>query len=237
MKLSDIAPDANVKVLAYGPSGTGKTCLAAGFPGPIEYWDFDHKISSAAQHYKGQSDRLSSIDVYQFAQLGKHERIAEWEKRLKFIDANKTKLPFKTLVVDSLTTLSSMMLDDYIHRSQKGIKRALADIPAMQDYQLLDKHLTQIISGLLALPCNVVFIGHMNAEKDESTGMIMKRPLMAGKFADKLPIYFEEVYVSQIDSNGKYVLQTQGDSTMICRTQRKHPKFINSSYDEIIKQR
>lgn len=237
MKLSELALDSNVKVLVYGPSGTGKTILAGSFPGPVEYWDFDHKASSIAQHYKLEKDRLDNINVHQFAQLGKAERIASWEKRLQFVDANKAKLPFNTLVIDSLTTMSAMMLDDYIHRSQKGLKRALADIPCMQDYQLLDKHLTQIISGLLALPCNVIFIGHMNVEKDESSGMIYRKPLMAGKFADKLPIYFEEVYVSKVDSSQKYWLQTQGDASMVCRTQRKHPKEISSSYAEIVKQR
>jgi len=237
MKLSEIATNDFVKALIYGDSGSGKTVMAASFPGPIEYWDFDGKVSSAAQFYKNDKAKLDSINVTSFNKFPKETRIAEWEKKAREVDAAKKSgtLPFKTLVLDSLTTFSNSMLDDYIHRSQRGIKRALADIPAMQDYQLLDKHLTQIISGLLALDCHVVMIGHMQVEKDESTGVILRQPLMAGKFAAKLPIYFDEVYVSKVTSSGQYVLQTQSDGTYKCRTQRGLPKEIPTSFDSIIK--
>lgn len=237
MKLSDIAENSFVKVLVYGDSGTGKTCLAASFPGPIEYWDFDGKVSSAAQFFKSDKSKLDNINVTSFNKYSKETRIMEWEKKARELDGLKKagKLPFQTLVLDSLTTFSNSMLDDYIHRSQRGIKRALADIPAMQDYQLLDKHLTQIISGLLALDCNVVMVGHMQVDKDELTGAMLRQPLMAGKFAAKLPIYFDEVYVSRMANDGKYILQTQSDTTYKCRTQRGLPKEIPTSYDSIIK--
>lgn len=235
MKLSAFASSDYVKLLVYGVSGSGKTCLASSFPGPIEYWDFDHKISSAAKFHSGNPALLEGIEVTQFAHLDKTKRIPAWEERSRYVDSFRGKpLPFKTLVLDSLTTFSQMLIDDYIYRSQTGLKRPLPEIPCMQDYQLLDKHLTRIITGCLSLECNVVFIGHLGSEVDEVTKAISKKPLMAGKFADKLPIWFEEVYVSKVDAQGKFKLQTQGDHQHICRSQRKLPKEIDSSYAAII---
>ncbi len=245
MKASELIGDDYVKALIYGNSGAGKTCILGTFleDGPIEIHDFDGKVSSLVQHLRRTltadkaKEALDQITVFQYNKFPKETRIAEWQKRLAEIDQMRLKkqpLPFKTLSFDSLTTLSSSILDDYIHRSQKGIKRALADIPAMQDYQLLDKHLTQIISGTLSLDCNVIMLGHMHAEKDENTGAILRQPLMAGKFAAKLPIYFEEVYVAMVDSTGKRVLQTQVDSTYsIVRSQRSLAKQIPATLQAI----
>lgn len=237
MLLSDLAQSDHVKLLVYGSSSTGKTCLAAGFPGPIKFWDFDNKVSSAASFYKNDQARLKEIDVTQFGPIARKDRMNKWREEFRVIAelANSGKpLPFKTLVLDSLTTFVSYLLDDYVHVSQTGLKRTFADVNVMQDYQLLDKQLTQTISGLLSLPCNVVMLGHLQVDKDEATGLMLRRPLMAGKFADKLPIYFEEVYVSKIDGKGQYVLQTQTDSMFTCRTQRGLPKEIPTKYESII---
>lgn len=237
MKLSDMTQTELVKVLVVGPSGTGKTVLAAGFPTPIRYLDFDNKISSAAQHYSKDADRLGQIDVEAYAKMPRETRMKKFLDELMSIQKlqhAKQPLPFKTLVLDSLTTFTHYLLEDYIHVSQRGIKRALDGINAMQDYQLLDKHMTQIVTGLLTLDCNIVFIGHTQLEKDESTGSITNQILMPGKFSFKLPIYFEEVYFSKIGADGKHLLQTQSDARTICRTQRKLPKEIPASYDSII---
>jgi hypothetical protein len=235
LKLTDLATSDFVKVLVYGDSGTGKTCFASSFPGPIEYWDFDNKISSAAQFYKNDVSRLAQIDVHQYAGLAPKVRMGEWEKRSRMIDSLKLTgpLPFKTLVLDSLTTFTHFMLEDYIYRSQTGIKRPLEGINAIQDYQLLDRHLTTMITGVLSLPCHVVMLGHLGIEKDEATGIISRQPFMPGKFAHKLPIYFEEVYVSKVNAKNEYVLQTQTDNVYKCRTQRKLAKEVPTAFSSL----
>lgn len=235
-KLSEISQNDFVKLLVYGDSGTGKTCFAAGAEGPIEYWDFDNKISSAAKFYSHEPERLAQIDVLEVAQYAPMARIPEFEARMRILDkiiTLKQPLHFKTLVIDSLTTLTHYVLQDYMIRSQTGMKRALDGIPAMQDYQLLNMHLKKMVMGLLALPCNVVFLGHMHAEKDEVSGALNREVLMAGKFAAELPIYFEEVYVSRVNAKGEYVLQTQTDNMFKCRSQRKLPKEIPAKWSAL----
>lgn len=237
MQASELAASDFLKLLVYGDSGSGKSCLSGSFELPIKYWDFDHKASSIVQFYKKEPERLKQIEITQFAPLPNGDRIRKFEAEVRAIQAlvsAKQPLPFKTLVLDSLTTFTAYMLQHYFV-AQPGIKRAHPDINAMQDYQLLDKHLSQLISGILSLDCNVVMIGHLGMDKDETTGAIVRQPLMPGKFASKLPIWFEEVYVSKLDSAGKYMLQTQSDAQFKCRTQRGLPKEILSSYESIIK--
>lgn len=235
MKLSELAQDDFIKVLVYGDSGTGKTCLAASFPYPIEIWDFDGKANSAGYFYRNDKERLENIEVKSYNRFPKETKIAEWEKRSREVEllARDGKLPFKTLVIDSVTTFTDAILDDYMYRSQLGIKRARAGQPSMEDYGLLSRHIKQVTTGLMGLQCNVVFVGHVTTEKDENTGILRKTVMMPGKFAEKFPIYFEEVYVSKVDSKGQYLLQTQSDSYYTCRTQRGLAKEINASYEAL----
>lgn len=240
MKLSQLTQADFVKLLLVGPSGSGKTVLASDFPGPIEYFDFDMKVSSAAKYYENDKQRLENINVHQFGQLPLKDRMNAFMAKAKEIDQlahAKKELPFKTIVVDSLTTFVAAILEDYKSVSQLGIKRPMADVNSMQDYQLLGIHLLKIITGFLALPCNVVIVAHTQYEKDDVTGMIRNQILMPGQLSAKLPIYFEEVYLLKTDLNGKRVLQTQSDAKNDLRSQRKLPSEIPARYEEIIKKR
>lgn len=241
MKASELTGANYFKGLVYGDAGTGKTVLASQFPGPIEYWDFDGKISSAVRYLPtiGKKDQLEQIDVYQFSSLPPKERIPAWEKRSQMIDQlqlTKQPLPFKTLVLDSLTMFSHYIMEDYILRSQPGIKRALPGINALQDYQLYDKHMTRIITGLLGMPCNIVVIGHIETQKDENTGAIVRQPLAAGaKLVGKLPAWFEEVYIARVMPDGKRQLQTQPGEGYVARGQRGLPKFVDMNVEVLLK--
>lgn len=241
IKLSQLkTQEDHVKLLLLGPSGSGKTVLSCDFPGTVKVFDFDMKISSAAKYYANDTERLDKIEAHQFGHLPLKERMQAFQKETRAIDEiiyKKQPLPFKTIVLDSLTTFVEAMLEDYKHVSQLGIKRALADVNSMQDYQLLQIHLKKIITGLLALPCNVIVIGHIQQEKDETTGIVKNNILMPGQLAAKLPIYFEEVYLLKTNPQGQRVLQTASDAKTDLRCQRKHPAEIPATYAEIVKVR
>jgi hypothetical protein len=227
MKLTELAKNDYFKGLVYGASGAGKTCFAAKFAelGPVEFWDFDHKISSAANFYADNAKILNNIEVLQFANKPEKERIPAFLERTKQIDtliAAKKELPFKTLVLDSITTFTNILMRDYLVRSYTMLKRPLPELYGQQDYGILATQLKTIIPNLLVLPCNVIVLGHVESDKDELTGIISRQPMMPGKNAPTLPIWFEEVYVAKLNAKGERVLQTQPDKTYgICRSQRK----------------
>lgn len=250
MKLSDMqaGPD-YVKVLLLGASGAGKTVAACTFPGPIFIADFDNKISSAVKFYAGNKEILDSIEVVQYgkmpiigdAKASRKPRMQSFLDDLKAIytiQNNKQPLPYKTVVIDTITTMTDSILEDYRYVSQTGVKRPNIDQNSQSDYGLLATHFKQILTGILALDCNVVVIGHTMLAKDESSGNITHEVLMPGQMKDKLGIYFEEAYFAKLDQAGKNVWQTKPDTrTSFCRTQRKLPPEIPANYAEIVKAR
>ena len=250
MKLSEMqsGPD-YVKVLLLGASGAGKTVNSMTFPGQILSADFDNKISSAVKFYAGNKEMLERISVNQYgkmpvigdAKLGRKPRMKSFLDDLQSfynLQNNKQKLPFETIIIDTITTMTDSILEDYRYVSQTGVKRPNIDQNSQSDYGLLATHFKQIITGILALDCNVIVIGHTQLSKDESTGTITNEILMPGQMASKLGIYFEEVYFAKLDQAGKHVWQTKPDArTAFCRTQRKLPPEIPANYAEIVKAR
>lgn len=248
MKLSEFSAGPEyVKLLLLGSSGAGKTVNTMTFPKPIHVMDFDNKISSAVKFYSAQADVLEKVEVSQLGKtpikgdvkLARDPRMTQFNKELQKIydlqNAGKP-LPFKTLVIDTITTLTDSILEDYRYVSQLAIKRPNVDQNSQSDYGLLINHFKQYMTGILALDCNVVFIGHTQLMKDETTGSFTNEILMPGSLGAKLGIYFEEVYFAKINSSGQHVWQTKPDSkTSFCRTQRKLPAEIPANYQELMK--
>ena len=243
--LSEIKTESNAKILAFGNSGSGKTVFAAGFPTPILHLDFDGKVDSAAEFYrrKGDTKRLEQIDVRELQQQlmmnPKVNPIATLNQiiQTELIPQMKS-LPFKTLVLDSITTFSSLTLK-HIMMTNPGIKRnpsAQGDQPHLQDYGILKREFAKLIPGLLSLPCNVVMLGHISTEKDEMTGELVRGPLMDGSFAKELPIYFKEVWRTFVDDKGNYLAQTKADHRFACRSQiHGLPNPLPLAYSELEK--
>lgn len=216
MKLSEMTTHRLLKALVYGEPGSGKTCFAASLPGPVLYFDFDNKVSSAARYYVNNKSLLNNIEVVNLSSILHDSPINEMNKRVTEL-ANmqkKGEYPFKTLVLDSITTFSSACLA-HIVRTNPGIKRvatAQGNQPGMQDFGILKREFQRLIPGLLTLEMNVIMLGHVSVDKDENSGEIIRGVSMDGSFAQQLPIYFEEVWRSFVDDKGIYRLQTKSDS-------------------------
>jgi hypothetical protein len=229
------------KACIYGAAGAGKTCFAAQLPGRIEYWDFDNKIESAVAFLKksGKADQLKNIDVYQFGKLPMMQKIPAWLERTTIIDRAiqlKQPLHFDTLVIDSLSALSHNLMEDYIYRSRKGLKRPEEGINGMQDYQFYEKDITRFLVNTLSLDINLVVLGHIDIDKDELTGSIERKILCKGKaLAPALPMWFPEVYAAITKSDGTRHFLTQPSQGYVARTQRGHAKEIPMTVEAALK--
>lgn len=241
MKLSEIKTDGQLKILLYGPAGTGKTCFAAGLPTPILYLDFDAKVDSAALFFKGDKERLEQIDVRQLAPTLTQSPMVELEKiiQTELIPQQKSgEMKYKTLVLDSLTTFSAAALK-YIVETNPGIKRPVSkqgQQPTPSDYGILKREFAKLIPGLLSLPMNVIMLGHISTERDDTTGEIIRGTMLDGSFGKELPIYFKEVWVSRVDEKGQYLAQTKSDTKFTCRSQIPGlPNPLKLDYIELCK--
>jgi len=243
VKLSEIKPSDNLKVLLVGPPGSGKTCVAAGFPYPLLVLDFDGKIDSAAAWYANDKARLDGIEVRDFSRrLDGSDSIVDFLILLKELAEQQRTgvMKYKTLVIDSATTFSSAVLG-HIVKTNPGIKRvpsAQGVQPSMPDFGILKREFEKLIPGLLSLPMNVVMTAHVKTERSELTGEILRSPIMDGSFAATLPIFFKESY-RVFMKDGKPWGQTKADQAYdFCRSQiPRLPNPVELKYEELIKQR
>lgn len=239
--LAQLNPNENLKLMIYGPSGTGKTVFATSFPGPIYVLDFDGKVSSAARYWQEHDpNRLEAIKVDDFTPSGEpFSKFRAMIAKLESAAANKEKpFPFKTIVLDSFTTFSDALMR-HIMSENKQIKRMEDHTPAMQDYLIFNNHFKPMVQRILSLPCNIVATGHIALDKDEVSGELVKRPLLSGKLPESIPILFEEVYRSftkEVDEKTRFLAQTRPDGVHVTRTQIPGlPKIITLSYASLSK--
>lgn len=241
--LNDLQPNNQIKVLIYGDSGTGKTTASTTFPGPIYIADFDGKVSSAASYLKANNpEKLKEIEYDTFTP-SPDIKITHFHQFLTKLDSHTTlgksgKFPYKTYVIDSLSLFNEAMMQEVMRQNPK-ISRVDSSVPSLQDYGIFNVRFKEILSKILALPCNVVVTAHADSQKDEMTGVVSVVPMLSGKLARDIPIRFSEVYHSKTfekDNQTYYAWQTRSSGKEICRTQIPNiPQFIPAKYEELLK--
>lgn len=226
MKLSEMTESKYLKIFVMGEPGSGKTVGAASFPGPIKFYDFDGKVSSAYAYLKKNNPKkLEEIDYETCVPTdGVGSSYAKMDESLEKIitEYKKTgKMPFETLVIDSSTIMAEDMLN-WLLDFEKGIKRNTAiksrKVAGQQDYLVFAPTFSAFLHEVLPLPWNVIMTGHIAIKQDDKTGEIRRQAAIPGKMGSNIGIYFNEVYRSYVN-NGKYVVQTQADFYYPCRSQ------------------
>lgn len=240
-KLSDLQDTHFRTVLAYGDSGAGKTVFGAGFPGPIWIADFDGKVSSAASFYKG----TPQYDLIEYDTYSGHSAWMPFVKRInELAKFPKDQFPFKTIVVDSITTFSASMMEEVMKQNPGSQRSKMLEtqVPNLKDYQIAISHCKDVIKKILSFRdrCNIVMTAHIQKDKDETTGEILFQPLIWGKdLPTWLPMVFEEVYRCYAEvKEGKSIhwAQTRAEKKYIARTQiPKLPSPVKLGYDEMKK--
>jgi hypothetical protein len=237
--LDTLVTSQKIKLLIYGQSGAGKTVFSAGAPKPLVL-DFDGKVSSAASYFSvNDPAKLKEISYENLTeQAGMERPFRRFMKVLKGLheQAAAGKLAHETIVLDSLTLFLDAFMADIIAENP-GVKRP-NNVPALQDYQILNLQFKDVMSKLLALPCHIIVVGHITSETNQETGRIFWKPLVPGKLADRLPQVFTEVYrayVMQKDGQPTHLLQTNSDGEYVCRTQIPGlPQHIPSDFGRLV---
>lgn len=215
-KLSELNKNKKLKILAYGEAGAGKTVFACGFPTPIFVFDFDCKVSSAANYYSGDP-RLEEIDFELYPRsIDRQNRVFN-EFYGKLVELEKSvqagTFKYKTVVLDSLTSFYDQMMIEILLQNPNPKRARMGDTeaPLLQDYNIITHHFKNILTRVLALPAHVICTAHISTEKDDLTGELIRGPSITGKqLGPWLPKTFEEVYRVYVN-DGKYLAQTRGD--------------------------
>jgi hypothetical protein len=170
-----------VKLLVYGKPKVGKTSLIASCPNPL--------IISAERGLLSLRNmpNMGKVPVIEVHGMSEFEEVFQW--CLKSADAKK----FDTFALDSITEIAEVCLLE-----EKAITRAKAKGGKpnnFEPYAELQEKIMGALRGFRDMPNkNVLFIGQEEFDKDETTGMMIYRPVMPGKqLTRQLPYVFDEI--------------------------------------------
>lgn len=210
--------------LFKGEPGTRKSTQALSFPGPQYWFSWDRKMSSIFMPMKkwGIDPKTISYDDYD-----------DWTKARVKLEQFKVSCPYKTIVIDSITSCA-----DSILRQTTALKYGLARksgatagkliagiaVNEIEDYNAESAALGELIAITKDINkyhgINVVIIAHViKAEYRDTTKKtthISRQIVTAGKnIAMKIPAYCGEIYHFNIKSGfdpnqgGEYSLLTE----------------------------
>lgn len=232
--VSDLEPSKNIVALAVGNAGGGKTSALASFANkdnPMYVFDIDHRIKGILGSKEWLGDSINYIDFDQFDTRDGFEKVER--KFLELYEQHeKRKLKYRTILVESLGSLSEMFLID--SQTKKGLApnkdftkltkdelkgaRITGQIafPTPDDYHYGKRalHILFYHYFMAFTKCNV-FLSAWTTDKwgkdpnsdnpyAENIQLPGKVILATNKVANELPGYFDEIYeFTKEESGGK----------------------------------
>lgn len=148
-KAPELVAPSKSKILVFGPTNSGKTWFALGFPKPFY---FDTERGARLSHYQA---RLKAVGG---GYMGPEDGTLEFDTLVDQVDALSTeKHQYRTLVIDSLTKIF-----------QTAIQKESESLGAKDVFGASKKPVVRQMRRLIAridrLDMNVVFVAHEAAE-------------------------------------------------------------------------
>lgn len=199
-----------------GEPGTRKSTAALSFPKPIYFFDFDGKMEALLRPMRawGIDPKDVNYDTYK-----------DWNSALKKFEEFQVKCPYKTLVIDSITSLADAINRQTLKfKGREGGGKVIATIPvnSIEDFNAEDSALKEMIALAKDIRAfhkiNIILIAHVIQKEVKSADgkTHMSRTIVtAGKgIAQKIPAYCGEIYHFNIKTDmdirkgGQYALLT-----------------------------
>lgn len=215
----DLKVNPQPRILLIGDSGTHKTFFLTQVPG-IYIFDFDRGMAIArGKDVEYDTFKDAPVGGKDMPELGIYKNGKAWPNFIKrlntighaidkgeWVDAEGRPRP---IGLDSLTTLASSamayVLDQANHIGPAQIQHWGAQI------QLLEMVMDQLNSW----PITLLVTAHIQRNTNDLTQVVEMLPLVTGKLAGKVSLYFDEVYYATVKGKGsdkKFVLQTESDA-------------------------
>lgn len=150
--------EAEMKMLVYAESGTGKTRFTATFPDALIV-DTDHGLASV--DWEVDNVRINNFhqaeDVYQFLLNGEHQ--------------------YETVVIDTLNELQRMAMASTIDDFPQ-VRRSYSNLPSMADYGKMLNDFMNLTRNFIALPMRVILVAQVKSREYEDEVLM---PQLTGK--------------------------------------------------------
>ena len=224
-----------VMFLFKGEPRSGKSIAAASFPN-CYIFDMESRIRSVAAHWIPKGKRDIQYDTYGYHDYSKFDLM--WDK---FIAASN-KFPYDTVIVDTLTSASDLLLHHV--NLQKGIdgkklkKVGGVTVNSIEDYNAEASALTELVLFMRQIKCKYkILVAHVvktdRQDLENNETVVTRQLLTAGKkVAAKLPGYFDEIYhFEQKPQAGRprFLVQTMNTGEDFAGTTLKIPQTIDQT--------
>ena len=223
----DLTKSPDTSILLIGDGGTHKTYFLRTCPKPIYVFDFDNGMAINAgedMEYDTYKELPKGVTPVKGGTLKMYEygtAYPAFTQKLNEIGAmiDKGTCPYKTIGLDSLTMLGDIMQTYILKQNNRSEMQ-------INDWGALLSNLSNLFGQFTAWPLVKVLTAHIKRDENQITGATEQLPLIPGQAAGKLPVYFDEVYFTEViqkaDKTTQWVLKTKATPT---RRQAKSRKY------------
>lgn len=216
------------KILLYGDTGVGKTHCLQTLPShcfPALLLDTDLGSRTIREAFEpGQ------VFIAQMDKLKKKGVPAAFEQTTAVLrDAEKQDPPFKTYIIDSLTTFYMRLLEYVLYQAGKAIDTQ----PSQPDYGNALRVTTAFLSDFIDSGKHVICIAHEQVpEAETGKGSLA----LTGQLRSLVPRLFDEIIHCTTMGSGekiKYIWYTKAHGMYLARTRMELPPKIEPNLAQL----
>lgn len=170
-------------LLIYGQPGAGKTYLggtAQDHPKTSPVLVLDVEGGAATLRHR------KDIDVVRIRSF--RELVEVWKQ----LQITKD-LEYKTVLVDSLSELQKLDMNDIMTSVLQRDPDRDPDVPSQREWGKSVNHMREIVRRFRDLPCNTIFTSLAKESKDVESGRVNVTPSLPGKLASEVPGFLDIV--------------------------------------------
>lgn len=225
-------------IMVYGPNGSGKTEYAGTWSelGTVLLADADDGIlsikASPRIKHKDRIYRVPITDKPEDPHIHQPIGFLTIEQIIKDVADTGMygNVKPKTIVLDSATTIGQYAMSHTLFVNKRVE-------PVLRDWgQQMKRMVDLILLARSIKDVNFIYLAHEQYTKDEVSGQIWCLPLITGKLAAQIGLYFDEVYhskVMQVGTEVKYMLETKPTGIITAKSRFDLPSPVSTHYNSI----
>lgn len=221
-----------IRAVLYGAAGSGKTHLMREFPKPMVLYDFDGKYEPLIG--------IEGITVKSFFITDIKESKVAWLDFWSEYKKDKKDTSIKTMVIDSLTSLDSILLPACLLMMGKDPTSRESRKAFMQPAygELLTAYGT-LFDSFKSADKHVIVLAHEKKETDDKGALLSVSPFCSGQMREKICAIFKDTWYLSLIGEGKNmrrVLHYQRFKLRVCTSvlMSGEGKIEEPTYEKIL---
>lgn len=177
-----------LNLLIYGDPGAGKTYLC----GTAE----DHKLTAPILFFdvEGGTTTLRHREDISVVRVKTYDELWNGISKIHQLPT----IPFKTIIVDSLTELQKVDISNLTKKSAANNSNLDPDVPSMREWGKSGNRIRAVVRRLRDMPCHTILTALAQTKRD-TDGSVSTMPDLPGKLAADIPGFIDIVAYLYVD--------------------------------------